>query len=234
MTAKRQSCQRIRAPPGGREQPGRAPFILKPSPARTLRWLLASVRGTVASRSGWGGGPRDAILLVLQLRLCKIIQTANVRSALPDQAIVRQRISPPFKQSRPAHGRISYPKAAGLYEACGSRVTRREFVGTLLRQLHLVQERLVAGIRFEILEQPISLDEKKTRILLRVGAIEPPECLIDLAPVCMCLRNAEGIVARMFASEGGELGIGVRLAAESVVDKDQSLRSFMRCLLYYL
>ena len=41
-------------------------------------------------------------------------------------------------------------------------------------------------------------------------------------------------VAWLFASEGGELGIGVRLAAESVVDKDQSLRSFMRCLLYCL
>src|SRR6266850_5426855 len=38
----------------------------------------------------------------------------------------------------------------------------------------------------------------------------------------------------MFARERGELGIGVRLAAESVVNKDQSLHSAMPCLLHYL
>jgi hypothetical protein len=35
----------------------------------------------------------------------------------------------------------------------------------------------------------------------------------------MCLRNFRGIVARMFARERGELRIGVRLAAESAVNK---------------
>ena len=55
----------------------------------------------------------------------------------------------------------------------------------LLRQFHLAQERFVAGIRFEVLEQPVSLDEIKTRILLRVGAIEPSDCLIALGPVRM-------------------------------------------------
>src|SRR5439155_9163471 len=36
----------------------------------------------------------------------------------------------------------------------------------------------------------------------------------------------------MFARERGELRIGVRLAAESVVNKDESLHSTMRCLLH--
>src|SRR5882762_644510 len=38
----------------------------------------------------------------------------------------------------------------------------------------------------------------------------------------------------MFARERSELGIGVRLAAESGVNKDQSLHSATPCLLHYL
>src|SRR5882762_9343630 len=72
----------------------------------------------------------------------------------------------------------------------------------LLRQFHLAQERFVAGIRFEILEQRVSLDEIKTHTLLRVSAIQPSEGVIALAPVRMCLGNFQGIVARMFAREG--------------------------------
>src|SRR6267378_8156814 len=89
-----------------------------------------------------------------------------------------RRLQPPRRRSLVAPAGRERPLAGGP-------LTWHAFATPLLRQFHLAQERFVAGIRFEVLEQPVSLDEIKTRILLRVGAIEPSDCLIALGSVRM-------------------------------------------------
>src|ERR1019366_9052962 len=66
----------------------------------------------------------------------------------------------------------------------------------LLRQIHLAQERLVAGIAFESLEERVALDQVKLNVLLIVGSVEPRDGLIAFAAKRMDFCNIEREVLR--------------------------------------
>src|SRR5271155_1790633 len=54
----------------------------------------------------------------------------------------------------------------------------RAFAEALLRQIHLLQESLISWVSFELLQRCLAFDTTKIRILLRIGAFQPFECVI--------------------------------------------------------
>src|SRR5262249_42124620 len=71
------------------------------------------------------------------------------------------------------------------------------------RQVQLVQERAVARVPFERLEEWVALDGPEEDVLAGVGLVEPEEGLVLVAGECVGLGNAHGHVCRVLCLEAG-------------------------------
>src|SRR5450432_3135510 len=63
----------------------------------------------------------------------------------------------------------------------------------LLRQIHLPQECLVAGIRCEVSQLCFRLDGVQLGLLLRISALEPMHRVVELSTKCIYVGNPERV-----------------------------------------
>jgi hypothetical protein len=74
-------------------------------------------------------------------------------------------------------------------------------VTPLFGQLHLVQERVVAGVIGQVLEQRLANDFDETSVFLLVRTFEPLKCKIVIVPVGIVHGHVIGVAVRILCGE---------------------------------
>src|ERR1700730_13391687 len=85
---------------------------------------------------------------------------------------------------------------------------------SLLREVHLAQECVVAWVRLDALEKPLDLDVIEESVALTVRALDPAESLISLATEGKDAGDLKGLIVLILAGEYCELSVRVNLAAK--------------------